>query len=186
MIGAELEKLLYTRPVPDTPEQQLAALLRWAKGSKQMVARELGVSLRTVQRWTARKASARVKPSARYTAAIETRIRARWQPLVRARRRAAAEQQGLVVHTRAQFGFTASIGSTDDPRLRLVTAVVPGEVARELLAAWEAGASEKQQEVILGRALGHVYFRQTGRRADTLKVKFREVDFIEFGLAQPS
>ncbi|TDU68977.1 Homeodomain-like domain-containing protein, partial [Streptomyces sp. KS 21] len=40
--------------VPETTKQQLAALLKWAKGSKQTVARELGVSLRTVQRWTAR------------------------------------------------------------------------------------------------------------------------------------
>ncbi|MFZ3493521.1 helix-turn-helix domain-containing protein [Streptomyces sp. 5.8] len=69
MIGAELEKLLYTRPVPDTLEEQLAALLKWAKSSKQVVARELGVSRRTVQRWTAQRALAR----------------ARWQPLMRAR-----------------------------------------------------------------------------------------------------
>ncbi len=42
---------------------------------------------------------------------------------------------------------------------------MPGEVARELFRAWEAGAREGQHEVILGRALGHVYFRQAGRRA---------------------
>ncbi|MFD3557410.1 hypothetical protein ACFWWA_35745 [Streptomyces goshikiensis] len=66
MIRAGLERLLYTRPVPETTEQQLAALLRWGKGSKQAVTRELGVSLRTIQRWTARKAAARAKPSARH------------------------------------------------------------------------------------------------------------------------
>ncbi|MDX3540888.1 terminal protein Tpg-like protein [Streptomyces sp. MB09-01] len=59
---------------------------------------------------------------------------------------------------------------------------VPGVVARELFRAWEAGASEGQHEVILGRALGHVYFRQAGRRADALQVRFGEVDFIDFGL----
>ncbi|WP_350326170.1 helix-turn-helix domain-containing protein [Streptomyces katrae] len=68
MIGAGLERLLYTRPVPEATEQRLAALLRWAKGSKQRAARELGVSLRTVQRWTARKAAAQTKPSARHAA----------------------------------------------------------------------------------------------------------------------
>ncbi|MFD9412664.1 telomere-protecting terminal protein Tpg [Streptomyces sp. NPDC059989] len=183
MIGSELEKLLYTRPVPDTPEQQLAALLRWARGSKQVVARELGVSQRTVQRWTARKASARAKPSVRHAAVIETRVRERWQPLVRARRRAAVERQGLVVHTRARFGFEAGPGSSDDARQRLLTVPVPGEVARELFRAWEAGAPDSQHKVILGRALGHVYFRAAGRRADALQVKFGEVDFIEFGLA---
>ncbi|MYT24617.1 XRE family transcriptional regulator [Streptomyces sp. SID7760] len=183
VIGAELERLLYTRPVPETTEQQLAALLRWAKGSKQMVARELGVSLRTVQRWTARRAAARAKPSVRHAGLIDTRVRDRWQPLVRARRRAAAERQGLVVHTRAQFGFEAGAGTSDDLRRRLLTVPVPGEVARELFAAWEAGVSDKQYRVILGRALGHVHFRAAGRRADALQVKLKEVEFIEFGLA---
>ncbi|WP_353963386.1 hypothetical protein [Streptomyces sp. NBC_00091] len=114
---------------------------------------------------------------------IGTRLRARWQPLVRARRRAAAEQQGLVVHTRARFGFAAGAGGSDDPRHRLLTVPGPGEVARELFSAWEAGAPDRQYQVILGRALGHVYFRGAGRRADALQVKLREVDFIEFGLA---
>ncbi|MFI6690024.1 telomere-protecting terminal protein Tpg [Streptomyces sp. NPDC050485] len=183
MIRSGLEQLLFTQPVPETSDKQLRALLRWAKGSKQVVAQELGVSRRTVQRWTARKVSARAKPSGRHAALIEARVRGRWQPVVRARRRAAAEAQGLVVHTRARFGFTASVGSTDDPRHRLLTVPLPGEVARELFSAWEAGASDGQHQVILARALGHVYFRQMGRRADGLRVEFGEVDFIEFGLA---
>ncbi|MFJ3966087.1 telomere-protecting terminal protein Tpg [Streptomyces sp. NPDC090036] len=183
MIRTALEQLLYTQAVPETTEQQLRALLRWAKGSKQVVAQELGVSLRTVQRWTARKVSARSRPSGPHTALIEARVRARWQPRVRARRRAAAEERGLVVHTRARFGFAAGAGTSDDPRLRLLTVAVPGEVARELFHAWEAGAPDGQHKVILGRALGHVYFRQAGQRADALQVKFGEVDFIDFGLA---
>ncbi|MGW7348748.1 telomere-protecting terminal protein Tpg [Streptomyces sp. NPDC054854] len=183
VIGAGLERLLFTRPVPDTLERQLRALLRWAQGSKQLVAQELGVSRRTVQRWTAREASARTRPSVRHAALIEARVRDRWQPLVRARRRAAAERQGVVVHARARFGFAAGAGTTDDPRHRLLTVPLPGEVARELFSAWEAGAPDNQHAVILGRALGHVYFRASGRRADALQVKFSEVDFIEFGLA---
>ncbi|MER7469006.1 XRE family transcriptional regulator [Streptomyces sp. NPDC097981] len=183
MIGAGLEQVLFTQPVPGTTEQQLRALLRWAKGSKQIVAQELGVSLRTVQRWTARKASARARPSVRHLALIEARVRARWQPLVRARRRAVAEQRGLVVHTRARFGFSAGAKSSDDPRHRLLTSIVPGEVARELFSAWEAGAPDGQHTAILARALGHVYFRQAGQRAHALKTEFTEIDFIEFGLA---
>ncbi|MFI8503532.1 telomere-protecting terminal protein Tpg [Streptomyces sp. NPDC085524] len=183
MIGAGLERLLYTRPVPETTEQQPASLLRWAKGSKQAVARELGVSLRTIQRWTARRAAARAKPSALRAALIDTRLRARWQPVVRARRRAAAERQGLVVHTRARFGFSAGARGSHDPRHRLLTALVPGQVARELFSAWEAAAPDRQYLMILGRELGHVYLRAAGRRADALQVKLREVDFIEFGLA---
>ncbi|WP_416371296.1 helix-turn-helix domain-containing protein [Streptomyces sp. MB09-01] len=118
--------MLFTQPVPGTTEEQLRVLLRWAKGSKQVVARELGVSLRTVQRWTARRVSGRGRPSGHHTAVIEARVRARWQPRVRARwqprvrarRRAAAEERGLVVHTRARFGFAAGASTSDDPRLR--------------------------------------------------------------------
>lgn len=183
VVRAALEQMLFTQPVPGTAEEQLRVLLRWAKGSKGVVARELGVSLRTVQRWTARRVSGRGRPSGRHLVLIEERVRARWQPRVRARRRATAEERGLVVHTRARFGFAAGAGTSDDPRLRLLTVAVPGEVARELFRAWEAGASEGQHEVILGRALGHVYFRAAGRRADALQVRFGEVDFIDFGLA---
>ncbi|WP_435303767.1 hypothetical protein [Streptomyces lavendulae] len=100
-----------------------------------------------------------------------------------ARRRAAAERQGLVVHTRARFGFEAGAGGSDDPRHRLLTALVPGEAARELFSAWEAGAPDRQYLMILGRALKHVCSRAARRRADALQLRLKEVDFIEFGLA---
>ncbi|MBZ9593633.1 helix-turn-helix domain-containing protein [Streptomyces erythrochromogenes] len=94
VVRAALEQLLFTQPVPGTAEEQLRVLLRWAKGSKGVVARELGVSLRTVQRWTARRVSGRGRPSGWHLVLIEERVRARWQPRVRARRRAAAEERG--------------------------------------------------------------------------------------------
>ncbi|CAM5654584.1 hypothetical protein SHIRM173S_07654 [Streptomyces hirsutus] len=67
--------------------------------------------------------------------------------------------EGFVFHTRARFGFAAAAGSSDDPRVRWITQYLPGEVARELFAARDAGAGEQQQMVILARALGHAYFR---------------------------
>ncbi|MFG2638903.1 hypothetical protein ACGFX8_35125 [Streptomyces sp. NPDC048362] len=66
----------------------------------------------------------------------------------------------MAIYTRTRFGFAAAAGSSDDPRARWITQHLPGEVARELFAARDAGAGEQQQTVILARALGHAYFRQ--------------------------
>ncbi len=46
---------------------------------------------------------------------IDTAVRARWQPVVRGRRRKqAAASTGITVETRARFGYTAPVGTTDD------------------------------------------------------------------------
>lgn len=46
-------------------------------------------------------------------------MRQRWQPRVRERaRKQAAASTGLVIRTRARFGFTAAPGTTDDARIR--------------------------------------------------------------------
>ncbi|MBO0916737.1 telomere-protecting terminal protein Tpg [Streptomyces laculatispora] len=181
-ISEGLEQLLYTQPVPSTTANQLRALLRWERGSTRQVAALLGVSQRTVQRWVTRKAGSSRRPSARHEQTIADLVRARWQPRVRARRRAEAEERGVVVHTRARFGFRAGAGSSDDPRLRLITAHLPGAVTREMFAALEAGAGEKQHELILSRALGHAYFRGSGQRAHGLQVVLGDIDFIGFAL----
>ncbi|MGW0990679.1 telomere-protecting terminal protein Tpg [Streptomyces sp. NPDC002486] len=96
----------------------------------------------------------------------------KWQPRVRARRRARAEAEGFVLHTKARFGFAAAARSSDDPRVRRITQGLSGEVARELFAARDAGAGEQQQMVILVRALGHAYFRDGGRRAHGMQIAF--------------
>ncbi|MEV4436208.1 hypothetical protein [Streptomyces sp. NPDC049585] len=113
---------------------------------------------------------------------IEEAVLARWQPRVRARLRAQAEAEGFVFHTRARFGFAAAAGSSDDPRVRWITQDLPGEVARELFAARDAGAGEQQQTVILARALGHTYFRDEGRRAHGLHIAFSDVEFADFSI----
>lgn len=112
---------------------------------------------------------------------IDEAVRAQWQPLVRARLRARAESDGFVLHTRARFGFAAPAGSSDDPRVRLITQYLSGEVARELFAARDAGGGE-QQLVILARALGHAYFRNGGRRAHGLGIAFTDVEFADFSI----
>jgi hypothetical protein len=110
--------------------------------------------------------------------AIEEAVLTRWQPRVRARRRAQAEAEGFVLHTRARFGFAAPAGSSDDPRVRWITQDLPGEVARELFAARD----EQQQLVILARALGHAYFRGGGLHARGLHIAFTDVEFADFSI----
>ncbi|MFE2026830.1 telomere-protecting terminal protein Tpg [Streptomyces hygroscopicus] len=149
-----LERALRTRPIPSSTEARLRFLLTTHQGSTRKVATVLGVSQRTVQRWVTKRSRARRPPGPLQVRAIEEAVLARWQPRVRARRRAQAEAEGFVFHTRARFGFAAPAGSSDNPRVRWITQVLPGEVARELFAARDAGAGEQQQMVILARAWG--------------------------------
>ncbi|MEW2615071.1 XRE family transcriptional regulator [Streptomyces sp. NPDC047880] len=132
----------------------------------------LGVSQRAVQRWVTKKPGARRSPGAAQVRVSEEAVSAKWQPRVRARRRARAEAEGFVLHTKARFGFAAAARSSDDPRVRRITQGLSGEVARELFAARDAGAGEQQQMVILVRALGHAYFRDGGRRAHGMQIAF--------------
>ncbi|MER7343689.1 helix-turn-helix domain-containing protein [Streptomyces sp. NPDC000075] len=172
---------MYARPVPATTADQLKALLRWERGSTRRVAVVLGVSQRTVQRWVACDPGRRGRPSPGHEQRIADLVPVRWQPLIRARR-AAAEAGGVVVYTRARFGFQAGPASSDDPRMRRITGRLTGAVTQQIFAALDAGASEKQHELILGRALGHLYFREAGHRAHGLHVTLGDIDFIEFGL----
>ncbi|MER6539559.1 helix-turn-helix domain-containing protein [Streptomyces sp900105755] len=137
-----LERALRTRPIPSSTEARLRFLLARDRGSTRKVATMLGVSQRTVQRWVSKRAEARRPPGPLQVRAVEEAVLARWQPRVRARRRAQAEADGFVFHTRARFGFAAPAGSSDDPRVRWITQDLPGEVARELFAARDAGAGE--------------------------------------------
>ncbi|WP_417159420.1 telomere-protecting terminal protein Tpg [Streptomyces scabiei] len=153
-----------------------------APGFHRRVAAALGVSQRTVQRWLTKKPGARRAPGPMQVRAIEEAVLARWQPRIRVRRRAQAEANGFVFHTKARFGFAAPAGSSDDPRVRWITQDLPGEVARELFAARDAGAGEQQQTVILARALGHAYFRDGGRRAHGLHIAFSDIEFADFSI----
>lgn len=177
-----LERALRTRPIPSSTEARLRFLLAAHRGSTWRVATVLGVSQRTVQRWVTKKPGACRPPGPAQVRAITEAVLARWQPRIRARRRAQAEANGFVFHTRARFGFAAPAGSSDDPRVRWITQDLPGEVARELFAARDAGAGEQQQTVILARALGHAYFRDWGHRAHGLHIVFNDIQFADFSI----
>jgi hypothetical protein len=121
------------------------------------------------------------QPKPALAARLETEVRRRWQPLVRKRARdKAAKTAGLVIETRARFGFTAAPGTSDDGRVRRITQHLPAEYASRLFAAQEAGAGEQQLRQIAAEGLQEVYFKDHGARASGLQVEFTDIDYVEF------
>ncbi|MFD9125723.1 telomere-protecting terminal protein Tpg [Kitasatospora sp. NPDC059571] len=114
--------------------------------------------------------------------AIADAVRAGRQPRVRRRERRAAERGGFVLSAGARFGFVSAVGSTDDPRLRLITQHLPCDVAAELFAARDAGASEADQAAIPGAGLQDYDFRDRGRRPWGLAVEFTAIEWADFGV----
>ncbi|MFI5821343.1 hypothetical protein ACIA8I_19920 [Streptomyces rishiriensis] len=55
-------------------------------------------------------------------------------------------------------------------------------MARELFAARDAGAGERQQMMILARTLGHAYFRDGGWRSHGLGIAFTDMEFADFSI----
>ncbi|MCX4808992.1 helix-turn-helix domain-containing protein [Streptomyces sp. NBC_01214] len=166
-----------TRPIPVRTGTRLAFLLKKEKGSTAAVAARLGVSQRSVQRYL--KGDRAPSPAA--AAALEREVRQDWQPKVKARAEKEAARRGIVVETRARFGFRAPGGTTDDARLRRITQHITPENSAEAFAAYRAGASEDELAAIVGGALGESYFRDGGRRAQGLDVELTDIDYIDIG-----
>ncbi|SEP02154.1 hypothetical protein SAMN05216267_107212 [Actinacidiphila rubida] len=91
----------------------------------------------------------------------------------------AASRGGIVIETRARFGFIAAPGSTDDGRVCRVTQHLPAVYASRLFDAQAAGASEQQLQAIAAEGLQEIYFKDRGRRAQGLEVEFTNIDYIE-------
>ncbi|MEU6895883.1 XRE family transcriptional regulator [Streptomyces sp. NPDC046557] len=153
-------------------------LVRQHKGSTRAVAGLLGISQRTVERYV--KDQIR-KPKPVLADRLVGEVRRRWQPLVRKRARdQAARQTGLVIETRARFGFTAAPGTTDDGRMRRITQHLPPEFAG--VAAQDAGAAEAELQALAAEGLQEVYFKDGGGRAQGLLVEFTDIDYVEIGI----
>ncbi|MFI7278606.1 telomere-protecting terminal protein Tpg [Streptomyces sp. NPDC049879] len=167
-----------TRPVPVSPAARMRVILRAERGSTAAVAARLGVTPRTVQRYLAGQIR---RPSPRLADALAREAARSWQPGLRRRALRAAASAGLMVATRARFGFTSAVGSTDDPRLRQITEHLPGPAAEALLRAHEAGAGEAVLRELLAQGLGDAYFR-AGGRAQGLDVALTDVDYVDVGL----
>ncbi|WP_103503930.1 DNA-binding protein [Streptomyces sp. SM14] len=168
-----------TKPIPSSAPARMRFLVRALRGTS-AAATELGISQRTVERYVRGQLR---QPRPELADRLERAVRARWQPRVRAAaRRRAAQTGGIVIETRARFGFTAAPGSTDDARIRLITQHLPPDHAARLLDAHTAGAGEQQLRQIAADGLGEIYFRDRGRRADGLQVEFSDLDYVELEL----
>ncbi|WP_433887477.1 telomere-protecting terminal protein Tpg [Streptomyces sp. CA-111067] len=166
-----------TRPIPKSAGAQMRFLLKTEKGSTRAVAARLGVSQRTVERYL--KGTFR-RPRKDLAARLEREVRKAWQPRVQQRaRKQAATATGIVIETRARFGFTAAPGSTDDGRMRRITQHLPPAYASRLFDAQAAGATEQHLQRIAAEGLQEIYFKDRGRRAADLEVEFTDIDYIE-------
>ncbi|MFD5898583.1 telomere-protecting terminal protein Tpg [Streptomyces sp. NPDC060366] len=181
-LGESLDRAVegaFTRPIPKSAQAQMKYLVKQLKGTR-AVALALGVSQRTVERYVVGKLK---RPRRDLATRIEREVKKRWQPQIRAKaKKKAAATDGIVVSTRARFGFTAAPGTTDDARVRHITQALSPRWAERLFEARDAGATEQQLLNIAAQGLGQHYFRDNGRRAHDLDVEFTDVEEIEIGL----
>jgi hypothetical protein len=183
ILGDSLDKAstkAFTRPIPKSAQAQMRFLVRQNHGSTRIVAQLLGVSQRTVERYLKGQLK---RPRKDLAARLASEVRNRWQPKVRDRaKKQAATATGIVIETRAQFGYTAAPGTTDDGRERLLTQHLPPTYAARLFDAQAAGATEQQLQDIVAEGLQEVYFKDRGRRAQGLLVKLNDIQYIEFDI----
>ncbi|MGW4984994.1 telomere-protecting terminal protein Tpg [Streptomyces mirabilis] len=167
----------FTREPPKTLKSQIGYLLKQLKTTR-AVAREIGVSQRSVERY--RKGERKHPPKA-IAERIDAAVRARWQPQVRRRRqKQAATTGGITVETRARFGYTAPIGTTDDGRFRRLTVHLPPAYAQRLFDARNTGASDQQMRQIIAEGLKDIYFQDGGNRAMGLsEVTLNDIDYLD-------
>ncbi|MFF8960300.1 telomere-protecting terminal protein Tpg [Streptomyces sp. NPDC014894] len=168
----------FTREPPKTLQGRINFLLR-RLGSAKAVAAELGVTADSVNRY---RRGARKHPPKDIAAKIDDAVRSRWQPRIRKRRREQAAATGITVETRARFGYTASIGSTDDGRFRRLTVRLPPAYAQRLFDAREAGEGDQRMREIIAEGFKEVYFQDGGGRAMGLSdVAINDIDYLDLG-----
>ncbi|KUO15939.1 telomere-protecting terminal protein Tpg [Streptomyces dysideae] len=179
IFGDSLDKATtstFTRHPPKSPQAQMRFLVKSAKGTR-AAAQALGISQRTVERYLKGQIK---QPRPDLAARLADEVRRRWQPRVRERaKKQAATTGGIVIETRARFGFTAAPGTTDDARIRLITQQLPPAYAARLFDAHAAGATDQQLQEIAAEGLQEIYFKDRGRRAPGLQVAFTDIDYVE-------
>ncbi|MER7674672.1 XRE family transcriptional regulator [Kitasatospora sp. NPDC096128] len=168
----------FTQAPPKSAQAQMRALVKSAKGDKAAVAERLGVTRRTVERYLAGQ---RKTPRAALRGALKREVQRIWQPGIRRQaRKKAAASTGITVEVWAYFGYTAPVGTTDEPRLRHLTVHLPPEWADRLFAAQDEGASDQRMREIMAEAFQEVYFQNGGSRAaNLLEVEFTGIQAID-------
>ncbi|MEU0213359.1 telomere-protecting terminal protein Tpg [Streptomyces canus] len=167
----------FTRQPPKTLKGQIGYLIKQLKTTR-AVAEEIGVSQRSVERY--RKGERKHPPRA-IAERIDAAVRQRWQPQVRKRRqKQAATTGGITVETRARFGYTAPVGTTDDGRFRRLTVHLPPAYAQRLFDARNTGASDQEMRQIIAEGLKDIYFQDSGNRALGLSdVTLNDIDYLD-------
>ncbi|MFG2733025.1 telomere-protecting terminal protein Tpg [Streptomyces canus] len=167
----------FTRQPPKTLQARINFLIKQLKTTK-AVAAELGVSQRSVERY---RKGERKHPPKPIADRIDDAVRQRWQPQVRKRRqKQAATTRGITVETRARFGYTAPVGTTDDGRFRRLTVHLPPAYAQRLFDARTTGASDQQMRGIIAEGLKEIYFQDGGSRALGLSdVTLNDIDYLD-------
>ncbi|WP_327723059.1 telomere-protecting terminal protein Tpg [Streptomyces europaeiscabiei] len=167
----------FTKDPPKTLKGQIGFLLKQF-GSAKAVAQELGVTADSVNRY---RRGARKHARADVAAKLDDAVRQRWQPKVRKRRQEqAATSGGITVETRARFGYTAPVGTTDDGRFRRLTVHLPPAYAQRLFNARSAGASDQEMRGIIAEGFKEIYFQDGGGRATGLSdVTLNDIDYLD-------
>ncbi|WP_225800867.1 XRE family transcriptional regulator [Streptomyces sp. NK15101] len=166
----------FTKEPPKSLQARINFLLKYL--SPKEIGQEIGVTADSVNRY---RRGARKHPPKDVAAKIEAAVRARWQPQVRKRRRKqAATTTGITVETRARFGYTAPVGTTDDGRFRRLTVHLPATYAQRLFDAGDAGASDQQMRGIIAEGFKEIYFQDGGSRATGLSdVAINDIDYLD-------
>ena len=166
----------FTRQPPKTLQGRINYLLRQL-GNAKAVAAELGVTADSVNRY---RRGARKHPPKDIASKIDDAVRSRWQPQVRKRRQKQASATGITVETRARFGYTAPVGTTDDGRFRRLTVRLPAAYAQRLFDARDTGASDQDLRGIIAEGFKEVYFQDGGGRAMGLSdVAINDIDYLD-------
>ncbi|MFJ1930468.1 MULTISPECIES: telomere-protecting terminal protein Tpg [unclassified Streptomyces] len=166
----------FTRQPPKTLKGRINYLLRQL-GTARAVAAELGITADSVNRY---RRGARKHPPRNIALKIEEAVLSRWQPQVRKRRHQQAATTGMTVETRARFGYTAPIGTTDDGRFRRLTVRLPGSYAQRLFEARGAGADDQEMRGIIADGFRTIYFQDDGVRAPGLSdVEINDIDYLD-------
>ncbi|GGZ41604.1 hypothetical protein GCM10010365_72920 [Streptomyces poonensis] len=169
----------FTREPPKTLKGQIGFLLKQLKTTR-AVAAELGVSQRSVERY--RKGEHKHPPKD-IQQKIDAAVRARWQPQVRKRRRKqAASTGGITVETRARFGCTAPIGTTDDGRFRRLTVHLPRRTRSACSTPATPGRATSRcaRSSPIADGFKEVYFQDGGARAMGLSdVAINDIDYLD-------
>ncbi|MFJ5646201.1 telomere-protecting terminal protein Tpg [Streptomyces sp. NPDC093223] len=167
----------FTRQPPKTLQARINFLMKQLKTTK-AVAAEIDVSQRSVERYLKGE---RKQPPKAIADRIDAAVQQRWQPRVRRRRqKQAATTTGITVETRARFGYTAPIGTTDDGRFRRLTVHLPPAYAQRLFNARESGAGDREMRQVIAEGFKDVYFQDGGNRALGLSdVTLNDIDYLD-------